>query len=92
MPIRFGTYKICNGRNGGLELALRWMSKANMDLGIFQETKLTNGIYTRRMARYIIIATDAPSWHCGGVADFYRPSPRYAVEAVQKFSPNVVRF
>ena len=39
MPIRFGTYNIRNGRNRGLELALREMSQANMDLGIFQEKK-----------------------------------------------------
>ena len=39
VPIRFGTYNIRNGRNGGLESALRGMSQANMDLGIFQETK-----------------------------------------------------
>ena len=45
--MRFGTYNICNGRNGGLELALRGVFQANMDLGIFQETKLTVGVYTR---------------------------------------------
>ena len=39
VPIRFGTYNIRNGRNGVLESALRGMSQANMDLGIFQETK-----------------------------------------------------
>ena len=44
MPIRFGTYKICNGRNGGLELALREMSQAYMDLGVFKETKLIGGV------------------------------------------------
>ena len=36
VPIRFGTYNIRNGRNGGLESALRGMSQANIDLGIFQ--------------------------------------------------------
>ena len=36
--IRFGTYNIYNGRNGGLELALRGVSQANMGLGISQET------------------------------------------------------
>ena len=46
VPIRFGTYNIQNGRNGGLKAALREMSQANMDLGIFQETKLTDGIYS----------------------------------------------
>ena len=46
VPIRFGTYNIRNGRNGGLESALQGMSQANMDLGIFQETKCTDEIYT----------------------------------------------
>ena len=40
VSIRFVTYNICNGSNGGLELALRGVSQANMDLGIFQEKKL----------------------------------------------------
>ena len=61
MPIRFGTNNIRNVRNGGLESALRGMSQANMDLGIFQETKVTDGIYTRESAWYIVVATDAPS-------------------------------
>ena len=60
MPIGFGTYNIRNGRNGGLGSALRGMSQANMDLGIFQETKCTDGIYTRELAGYRIVATDAP--------------------------------
>ena len=34
VPIRFGTYNIRNGRNGGLESALWGMSQANVDLGI----------------------------------------------------------
>ena len=92
MPIRFGTYNICNRRNRGLELALRGMSQANMDLGIFQETKVTDGIYTREPAGYSVIATEAPSQHHDGVAVFHRPAPHFAVEAVQKFSPNVIGF
>ena len=44
VPIRFGTYNIRNRRNGGLESALRGMSHANMDLGIFKETKVTDVI------------------------------------------------
>ena len=47
VPIRFRTYNIRNGRKGGLESALRGMSQANMGLGILQETKTTNGVYTR---------------------------------------------
>ena len=47
------------------------MSQANMDLGILQETKITNGVYTRGSAGYNVIATDAPSRHRGVVALFY---------------------
>ena len=61
VPIRFSTYNIRNGQKGGLEMALRGMSQANMDLGILQETKLTDGIYTRGSAGYSVIASDAPS-------------------------------
>ena len=92
MPISFGTYNIRNGRNGGLELALRGMAQAIMDLGIFQETKCTDGIYTRESAGYSVVATDARSRHCGGVVLFYRPSPLFAVEAVRQFGPNIVSF
>ena len=92
VPIRFGTYNIRNGRKGGLEMALRGMSQANMDLGILQETKLTDGIYTRESAGYSVIATDTPSRHGGGVALFYRSEPHFMVEAVEKFGPNVLGF
>ena len=61
-----------------------------MDLGIFQETKCTEGLYTRESAGYIFVATDAPSQHRGGVAVFYRPPPLFAVEAVRQFGPDVV--
>ena len=92
VPFRLGTYNIRNGRNGGLDSALRGMAQANMDLGIFQETKCTDGIHTRASAGYSVIVTDAPSRHRGGVAVFHRPSPHFAVEAVQQFGSNVVGF
>ena len=75
VPIRFSTYNIRNGRKGGLEVALRGMSHANMDLGILEKTKLTDGVYTRRSAGYNVIATDAPRRHRGGVALFTDPHP-----------------
>ena len=92
VPIRFGTYNICNGRNRGLESALRGMSQANMDLGIFHKTKVTEGIYTRGLAGYSVVATDMPRRHRGGVAVFHLPAPHFAVEAVQQFEPTVVSF
>ena len=84
VPIRFGTYNIRNGRSGGLESELRGMAQANIDLGVFQETKCTYGIYTRESAGYRVVATDAPSRHRGRVALFYRPSLLFALEAVRE--------
>ena len=63
-----------------------------MDLDIFQERKLTDGIYTRGSAGYNVVAMDAPSRHCGRVAKFHRPAPHFAAEAVQQFGPNVIGF
>ena len=60
--------------------------------GHLSRQKPTNGVYTRGSAGYNIVSTDTPSRHCGGVAVFYRTSPRYAVESIQKFSTNVVGF
>ena len=77
---------------GRLEAALGGMSQANMDLGILQETKLTDGVYTRGSAGYNVIATDAPSRHRGGVALFYRPTPHFVVEVVERCGPNVMVF
>ena len=51
------------------------MSQANMDLGILQETKITNSVYTRGSAGYKVIATDAPSRHRSSVALFYPLTP-----------------
>ena len=92
VPIRFSTYNIHNRRNGGLEAALRGMSQANMDLGILQETKLADGIYTRRSAGYSVIAMDVSSQHRGGITLFYRSEPHFVVEAVEKFRTNVLGF
>ena len=41
---------------------------------------------------YNDIRLDAPIRYRGGVTVFYQPSPRYVVEAIQKFRPNVIGF
>ena len=91
-PIRFRSYSIRNGQNSGLESDLRGMSQTNLDLGVIQESKITDGIYTRRSDGYSIFTTDGPTRHRSGVAVFYRESLRFTVEAIQKFGPKVVRF
>ena len=75
-----------------MEAALRGMSQANMDLGILQETKRTDIIYTRGSAGYSVVTTDALSRHRGGVAIFHQPAPHFAVEAVRKYGQNVIGF
>ena len=79
MPIKFGTYNIRNCSTGGLEAALRGMDQTNMDLGVLQETKITDGVYTRASAGYRVVATDAPSQHRGGIALFYREGAGVAI-------------
>ena len=44
--IRFGFYNIRNGRNSGLEFAMCRMDEININLGVLQETKVTEGVYT----------------------------------------------
>ena len=63
-PIRFGTYNIRNGRNSGLESAFRGMGQANLDVGVFQETKLMDRIYTRVQGSCNIGAEPTPWWRC----------------------------
>ena len=90
VPIKFGTDNIRNGCNRELESEIRVMSQTKMDLRIFQETKVTDGIYTHELTGYIVVVTDTPMQNCGRVAVFYRPTPHFAVEAVHKLRTNVV--
>ena len=64
------------------------MVQANVDVGLFQDTKLTEGIYTRKLSMYKVVATPAPIQHQGGVAIFYQDSPVFAVEAICQFGAN----
>ena len=63
-----------------------------MDLGILQETKLTDRIYTRGSAGYSVVATDPLSLHRRGVSIFHWPAPHFAVEVVKKFGSNIIGF
>ena len=68
------------------------MDQANMDLGIMQEMKITDGVYTRASAGYRVVATDAPSRHRGGIALFYREGAGFVVKEVRPYGPNVISF
>ena len=73
-------------------MALRGMAQANLDLGFLQETKLMYGVYNCDSSGFIIVDTDVLIQHHGGVEVFYHTSPRFSVEAIQKFRPNVISF
>ena len=61
-----------------------------MDVGVFQETKLMEGIYSWFSAGYKVAATPAPIQHQGGVVIFYWDSPVLAVEEICHFGANVI--
>ena len=60
------------------------MAQANMDLGVLQETKCTDGVYTRASAGYRVVATDAPIRHRGGISLFYKEGADFAVEEAKR--------
>ena len=90
--IRFGMYNIRNGQNGGIDSALQGLSQTNVDLGIFQETRVPKGIFTRGSRGYWGVASEAPIAHIGGVAMFYREAEHFTLEALRLHGENVVRF
>ena len=89
-PIHFGTYNIWNGQNGGLESVLSIISKAIMDLGVFQETKLTKHVCVHDSSCYKVLATEALIVHSGGLSLFYRTVEHLFFEEFQTHGANVV--
>ena len=66
------------------------MGQSNVDEGVFHDTKLTDGIYTRGLAGYNFVVTLAPRRYCGGVTLFYRYTPTFTVEVICQFSANLI--
>ena len=90
--IRFRVYNIRNVRNRGFESALRGISQTNMDLGVFQETKVTKVMYTRESSGYMVVATEATSAHSSAGAVFYIAADHFSMEALQTYGANFFRF
>ncbi len=78
--ITVASWNIRNGCNGGLESALRAMEAMGIDLGVFLETKLTGGIYTRNLSEISVLVSNDPSMHQGGIALFWRANQAYNVK------------
>ena len=68
------------------------MYQDNMDLGVFQETKLRKRIYMRESIGYKVVAIEAPSSHSSGISIFYQIAGHFYVEAFKPHRANVVRF
>ena len=68
--VRFRTYNIRKGHNGGLKLELHGMAQANVDLILMQETKTMDRIYAQESAGFRVVLLGNLSRHCGGVALF----------------------
>ena len=63
-----------------------------MDLGVFQEMKVTKQIYNREARGYRVVANKALITDSGSISMFYRKGEQFALEALQLHIPNVVRF
>ena len=59
---------------------------------VFQETNITKRIYTPESSEYMVVTTEAPIAHSGGVAVFYRAADHLSVEALHTYGVNVVCF
>ena len=68
------------------------MSQVNVNLRVFQETKVTEGIHTLESSGYRVVASEAQSAHSGGVVVFYHAEEHFSVEALQLYGANVVSF
>ena len=90
--IRFRSYVIRKIRNFSLESALRGMDHVNMDLGRFQETNLTDGVYMWGLSGYCVISTDTLVWHRGGMLVLYQDFTHFMIESHHQQDPNVVSF
>ena len=66
------------------------MGQSNLDVGVFQDTKLTGGIYTRISDGYKFVVTPAQSQHRSGVMLFCWDPPASAVELIRQFGVNII--
>ena len=90
--ISVASWNIRSGRNGGLESACRAMDSMGVGIGVLQETKITNDIYTRSASGYAVVATNVSSARQGGVALIWKEDGGFEVEEATIAHPNVITF
>ena len=63
-----------------------------MEIGVLQETKLMEGIYTWKSAGYFVLATEAEIRHWGGITVSWLREKGRQLKGMNNYGPNVVRF
>ena len=58
------------------------MSHTNINLGVFQETKVMMGSYARELVGYQVAATKSLRLHRGDVTILYREAEHFTLEAL----------
>ena len=61
-----------------------------MDVGVFQETKVTEGMYMRLSEGCMVVLMPEPIQHQGGIVIFYRDSLVFAVKEIRQFGANFI--
>ena len=72
-----------------MEAELRVLFQGNVDVGILQETKLTNRIHEQQGYWYSAFSTEAEIRHWEGIFVFWREDAGWKVEGIVNFGPNV---
>ena len=68
------------------------MAHANVDMGLLQNTNITDKVYARKSEIFCIILLDTPIRHCESMALCYKESTRFVVEAHEQHGPNAISF
>ena len=72
--------------------ALQGLSQANLDLGVFQQTKVTDRVHTCASAGYHVFENQYFKPEIRGVDVIYWDTPHFQVEALQTHGPNMLIF
>ena len=73
-------------------MALRGVSQYNLDMGVFQENKVTYRIHMRASEGYPVSVSNVSIRDRGGVDVFYQDAPHFQVELLQTHGTKVLRF
>ena len=91
--IAIATINIRDGRNGGLESAVRAFNQLGVGIGFVQETKFRDRKFAApTFSGYSILTTDAESLNYGSGALLYKESDHYELEEAKIRGNNVISF